>query len=313
VRVEASAPTGTDRPATKDDAVDVRAARPATKDDAVNVLVTKPLSAPATAAASPAAPATTVAVAADPKIAALRNALLGGEIDVHYQLVFDRHRQPAEVEALVRWHHPESGTLLPGEFLPMARDAGLLSAMTAHVTRRALRDWDALRRDMGVQLSLNGDLELGGEADGLPMLDALLRSRDIDPAMLCWEYPAAQAQRFSDRLREVAGILRSHGMRTAVDGWPIDLDPRLAAGWGVGSIKVDGRDGSAGGLTATFVQSAHAAGLLVGVSGLETEAEVELCRALGVDRFQGYQLARPQPARALVAEPGGSGADLDQR
>ena len=55
----------------------------------------------------------------------LRKALAAGEFELHYQpLVNLEQYQIAGVEALMRWHHPERGLILPGEFIPVARRPG---------------------------------------------------------------------------------------------------------------------------------------------------------------------------------------------
>ena len=69
----------------------------------------------------------------------LRRALERGELRVHYQPVVrlaDRRR--TGFEALVRWEHPDRGLLLPAEFLDVAEDCGLVTAIDAVVLEEAL-------------------------------------------------------------------------------------------------------------------------------------------------------------------------------
>src|SRR5207248_10105444 len=77
---------------------------------------------------------------------ALRHAIENGELEVHYQPVFaiDGERI-AGVEALVRWNHPELGQVLPGAFISLAEETGLIVALGRFVLTESLRqarDWE---------------------------------------------------------------------------------------------------------------------------------------------------------------------------
>ncbi|MCW2734041.1 MAG: diguanylate cyclase/phosphodiesterase [Mycobacterium sp.] len=73
--------------------------------------------------------------------AQLRRAIAEDELSLVYQPKFTiASGDIAGVEALVRWEHPQRGLLLPGEFLPLARQNGLMGALTEAVIRRAASD-----------------------------------------------------------------------------------------------------------------------------------------------------------------------------
>ena len=75
----------------------------------------------------------------------LRRALERHELTVHYQPIVDLGTgELTQVEALVRWHHPIRGLLLPGEFIPFAETTGLISQIDAFVLAescRQLAEW----------------------------------------------------------------------------------------------------------------------------------------------------------------------------
>ena len=85
--------------------------------------------------------------------AGLRTALAVGQLEVHYQpQVAAGSGRLLGHEALLRWRHPERGLILPGEFVPVAEETGLIVPIGAWVIRQACRD---LIRWPGLRVSVN--------------------------------------------------------------------------------------------------------------------------------------------------------------
>jgi len=118
----------------------------------------------------------------------LRRAVGTGELEIAYQPVYSMEgRELAGVEALVRWDHPQRGTLLPESFIEIAERAGMIGDLGRWVIERATRDaseWFAAigRRDLTVSINLSAtqilDTELAGQIEGA-MVAADLRPGQV--------------------------------------------------------------------------------------------------------------------------------------
>lgn len=72
--------------------------------------------------------------------AELRQALLEEQFELYYQPIFTLHNERISgFEALIRWHHPQRGMILPAEFIAVAEETGLISAIGDWVLRQACK------------------------------------------------------------------------------------------------------------------------------------------------------------------------------
>ena len=84
----------------------------------------------------------------------LRNALTRDEFELHYHPIVDiRTNEIANLEALIRWRHPERGLIAPVDFIPLAEESGLINPIGEWVLRRACAD--AMRWPPHVKVAAN--------------------------------------------------------------------------------------------------------------------------------------------------------------
>ena len=239
----------------------------------------------------------------------LREALARDELQLNYQPVVNRDGVILSAEALIRWPHPERGMLSPDVFLPVAEQGGLMGELNRWVLRTALREardwvsWDGRPVSVAVNLSDPGEsgfaaMVANAVADsGLPwerLVVELLETTLVD-------LPSAT--------REAMTELVERGARFAVDDFGtgysslarlkelpaqiIKLDRQFVSGVG------DDRSDLA--VVRAVVEMAHAMGLVCVAEGVETAAQFQVLRDLGVDAYQGWLFSRALPAADLRA------------
>jgi diguanylate cyclase (GGDEF)-like protein len=240
----------------------------------------------------------------------LRHAIEAEDLEVHYQPIVDvATRQIATVEALVRWRHPIRGLLSPAAFLPLAEHTGLIVELNRLVAREAVAQGAAWRR-LGVNL---------GVSVNMSMLDMLDRSLAHDLLRLVDEH-ALPPDRFTveitedalmqepERVRRTIERLRQAGIRVAIDDFGTGYSSlSYLRELPVDTVKIDRafveglpEDGPSEAIVRATTQLAERLGLLVVAEGVETEAQLAVLAAAGVDRIQGYLASKPLPGTELT-------------
>ncbi len=213
------------------------------------------------------------------------------------------------VEALVRWEHPVHGRIGPADFIPLAEESGQIREIGRHVLELSLRQarrWRTVAPDdpplrLHVNLSA-AELRDPSLVDGVR---ALLQEYGMAPESLALEITETELVDDSETSATRFAQLRALGIRIALDDFgtgysslsylhSLPLDTLKIA-----KPFVDGLEGD-GGRDANFigviVDLARRLGLDVVAEGIETPAQLEALRALGVEFGQGFLIGRPATA-----------------
>lgn len=214
------------------------------------------------------------------------------------------------VEALVRWMHPERGLLLPGAFLELVEEAGLMDQLGAWVLRTACSQAATWYREgsgalkVAVNVSPRQFMHPGFSAI---VADALV-STGLPSELLELEVTESAAFAEPERLEGTLASLRSLGVRIAIDDFgtgfnSLDRLRKLR----VDAIKIDRSFVSevethpdAAAIANTVVVLAHHLGLAVVGEGVETPSQAEFLRARGCDVLQGFLYSAAVPASDIA-------------
>ncbi len=252
----------------------------------------------------------------------LRNALQRGELDVHYQPIIDiSSRKVMALEALLRWKHPTQGYILPGRFIDVAEETGLIVPVGEFVLQRCLQDVRRWREAgaLPVPIAVNvSAVQL--QRSNLPeKIVALTSQLDVSPRMLQVEITeSAMFQRGDQRgpdSRDAVARLRELGVRIALDDFGTGYSSlSYLKQWHVDYLKIDRSfvrdlvtDMSDLAIVGAIVAMARHLNIAVVAEGIEGWQQLEKLRQLGCGLAQGYLFAKPAPAAAcrklLSGEP----------
>jgi diguanylate cyclase (GGDEF)-like protein len=242
----------------------------------------------------------------------LRGAEKRGELTIAFQPVFDLERvELVGVEALLRWNSPALGPVSPGEFIPIAEEAGLIVPIGAWVLHESCETISriAARAGRTVELSVNlssHQLSHPGFAKSVRHTLAHTRWPSEQLTLELAETGLVRADTIAARtLHELdsAGIrivLDDFGTGFASLSWlkehPIDAI-KIDRGF-ISGLPDDSRDQV---IVSSLIGLARALGCTVTAEGVENEEQLVALRLLECERVQGFLLAHPLAPDALEA------------
>ena len=241
----------------------------------------------------------------------LRYALERHELLLHYQPKINLQTGAITgVEALLRWQHPERGLLLPSQFLTIAEDTGMITAIGQWVLRAACgqtREWlDAGLLAVPVAVNISS-LEFRSEKF-LEHVQVALKDTRLAPRYLELELTETVLMRHAESTTYMLGQLKAIGVRLAVDDFGTGYSSlSYLTRFPIDSLKLDQsfvRNIVTGTNDAIVISSVirMAKSLKQGViaEGVETIEQLAFLRAHGCDEGQGYYFSRPAAAQQFV-------------
>lgn len=243
---------------------------------------------------------------------AMRTAIQRNEFELYYQPKIDMvNGRIIGAEALLRWHHPGRGLVMPGEFIHLAEETGLVHDIGNWVLDTALaqlRKW----REMGFQ-HLNVAINVAaGQFRATNLAERIIdriKFEGCDPRQIEIEITETGMLRDPEGVGRTVSALRAVGVSVAIDDFgtgysslshlkrfPIDtlkIDRSFVA-----DVLTD-RDDAA--IVYAVIALAHALEINVVAEGVETEAQRVLLAQQGCGAYQGYLFSRPLPVADFEA------------
>ncbi|WP_420412466.1 putative bifunctional diguanylate cyclase/phosphodiesterase [Roseibium sp.] len=213
------------------------------------------------------------------------------------------------LEALLRWSHPERGTLNPAAFLPFAEKNSLMHMINDYVLTRVFRqcaDWRAMGRTVPV-ISINLDANYLRMGNLCKKIEGLCKNNHVSADYFCFEITEGTFLNYSQDTKFTLDLLRQMGIKIAIDDFgtgfsclsyiqdlPVDelkIDKSFIN-------NVDGPDYESPVLEAIMaLGNGYHIGLIA--EGVETEHQLEYLQSRGCFTMQGYFTGKPVPSESL--------------
>jgi diguanylate cyclase (GGDEF)-like protein len=236
----------------------------------------------------------------------LRNALTREEFELHYHPIVDtRTNEIANVEALIRWRHPERGPIAPADFIPLAEESGLINPIGEWVLRRACADAAGWPPQLKVAANLSPvQFRRGNLVD---IISRILAETGLSPKRLMLEITETVLMQGTTENFETLHQLRMLGIAIVLDDFGTGYSSlsylRL---FPFDQIKIDrsfvselSSNADCAAIVSAVASLGHSLHVDTVAEGVETENQLVLARAAGCTHAQGFLFGRPCSAREL--------------
>jgi diguanylate cyclase (GGDEF)-like protein/PAS domain S-box-containing protein len=246
----------------------------------------------------------------------LRRALANDELDVHYQPIFDlRTNSITGMEALLRWNHPQMGSVPPAVFIPIAESTGGMATIGTWALRQAClqaKRWhDAGHRTL--TLAVNLSVTQLQQTDLVATVRSVLDETGFPARLLELEITESGAMHNPETSIRVLYELKKLGLRISLDDFGTGHSSlSYLKRFPVDTLKIDQSfvqestsDSDAAAIVTAIIAMAHSLRLRVIAEGVEFTEQANFLRRHDCDQMQGYLITPPVPAERFLEILGG--------
>jgi len=240
----------------------------------------------------------------------LRYAISRGEFSLFYQpQIRNSDHRIVGVEALIRWHHPKKGLILPSSFVPVLEESGMIIEVGQWVMATAchqLKSWHRQGLDIP-QVSVNVSSRQLANEDFTEIVQGILVESGLAPEALELEITESYLMHNETRAIEMLKKLGDTGVGLAMDDFGTGFSSlRYLREFPVQTLKID-RDfvkniplsSDDCSLASAIVSMGHSLKLNVIAEGVETEEQLSFMQTQGCDVTQGFYFSHPVPAEQM--------------
>jgi diguanylate cyclase (GGDEF)-like protein len=239
----------------------------------------------------------------------LERALDARTLELWYQPQFTRRGTLAGLEALLRFHHPRLGTVLPGRFIPIAEEKGLIVQIGEWVLREACRqsmEWQ--KRGLApVRIAVNVSAAQFARPDFDQTVAKIIQESGVDPSLIELELTESLVMSNVEKSARQMRALKDFGVRISIDDFgtghsslsylhqlPID------------TLKIDRsfvehitEPSGTSAIVHAIIDLSLKLGLRVVGEGVETGAQLAALHEAGCELVQGFLFCKPVTAASV--------------
>jgi diguanylate cyclase (GGDEF)-like protein len=241
----------------------------------------------------------------------LRHALARNEFQLEYQVKREiRSGRISGFEALLRWQHPDLGTVAPMRFLPLAEETGLIVPIGRWALLAACRQNVAWHQEglPRLVMAVNLSARQFHDENLLPDVAAILAECGMEARLLELEITESLLMRDAAGTLRVLGALKAMGVRIAIDDFGIGYASLpILKRFPLDTIKIDRSfihdvasiaEGKS--LATALIALGRVLSQNVVAQGVETKEQAEFLGAVACDQLQGFYLNKPEPGERIA-------------
>lgn len=236
----------------------------------------------------------------------LRHALQRGELELYYQpQVSLKNGKVIGMEALLRWNHPELGSISPDEFIPLAEESNLIIPIGEWVIKEAClqnKKWQqTVMPNMRVSVNLSA-IQFHQQIL-VKVIEKILQEVDLEPQFLEIEITESIAMYNADYVISKLKKLKQLGVKISIDDFGTGYSSlSYLKQFTIDTLKIDRsfiNDLDNSGIISTIIAMAKYLNLNVIAEGVETVEQIHFLKKKLCDEVQGYYFSKPLPAREI--------------
>lgn len=239
----------------------------------------------------------------------LRIAIESDQLQLFYQPKLDIHtRQVHDLEALIRWQHPEQGMIPPDAFIGIAEQTGQIDALTRWVIREAARQYNAwVAEGLTLSIAVNISAENLKNQNFTTELEEIWQAFSLPKDALALEITESAV--VSDPVSAIGMLcdIQDQGIKLSIDDYGTGYSSLAQLKQlPVNELKIDrsfvdkvSSDPDDQIIVRSTIRMAHDMGLSVVAEGIEDKETLAWLEEQGCDKAQGYFISRPAPASEI--------------
>jgi diguanylate cyclase (GGDEF)-like protein len=240
----------------------------------------------------------------------LRRAIDNDELCLFYQpKVRVQNGRGTGAEALVRWKHPSRGLLLPGEFIPVAEESGLVVPLGDWVLRAAcaqIKAWQGAGMRVP-RITVNVSSKQFKARTVTESVVGALKASGINSHHLGLEITEGAIMDHAERNVRTLHELKALGLTLSIDDFGTGYSSlSYLKRFPIDELKIDrsfvtdvDKNPDDAAIVIAVIAMAHCLGLAVVAEGVETQSQRDFLAGRGCDEAQGYLFSKPIPADAF--------------
>ncbi|MDJ0576778.1 MAG: EAL domain-containing protein [Xenococcaceae cyanobacterium MO_234.B1] len=245
----------------------------------------------------------------------LRHALQRGELFLQYQPIISlSSRELVEVEALIRWRHPQRGLILPSEFIPIAEDTGLIIPIGEWVLAEACRQLKIWQQKFAsipqietLKIGINVTSQQFQQPQLIQKLDEVLLVTGLNGSCLRLEITESVLVESGGTIQKILAQIKKRKIKLSIDDFGTGYSClSYLSRFPIDNLKIDRSfiehmncDGENLEIVRTIVTLAKTLGMDAISEGIETAEQLTQLKNLGCQFGQGYLFAEPLDAQEI--------------